>query len=584
MHLKFGNFVLDLDGCELTVGGKPASLERRPTELLCVLAESPGVLVTREHLARRIWGTAALIDADMGINTAIRKIRVVLGDNPAKPMFIETVQGRGYRFMAPLQSLDTNKTSISTIAVLPFDNLTGSDSHAYIADGFTEEMIASLGLVQPSRIQVIGRRSVMMCGHASLPLAEIGARLNAGHLLESAIRSEGDRLRVTTKLIDAPRQSQIWSAAYDGPRDGLLAFQQEVSSAVGAEIRRRLAPDTISIATGRHTANENAFDLYLRGRFCGNRYVSATNQEAIGYFEQATALDPGYALAWAGMAEIYAASPVNGDVPAATIWRHARHAAEMALRAGPRLAEAQAAMGFVRFWLDWDWLAAEADFRRAATLDPNYAFAHRMLGVALSHLGRHAAAAAAMRHAVRLDPLYAMHYALSAMLAFQAGDYAGGIAFGRQAITIDPRFWIGHFHLAQSLEQAGDQEEALRVLETAASLSGTSTKPLMLQGYILARQGRTNEARARLAVLQEVARDRFVPPYAAALISAGLGDGTAAIAALEGSLALRDVNLAFLPHDPKWNPLRTDPRFVSVLKRCGFAEPSPGSETPIVDV
>jgi tetratricopeptide (TPR) repeat protein len=415
----------------------------------------------------------------------------------------------------------------------------------------------------------------MILRDAALELSQIGARLNASHLLESAIRADGDRLRVTTKLIDAPQQHQIWAAAYDGPRDGLLAFQQEVSDAVSAQVRSRFAPDTVRIGTGRHTANEAAFDRYLRGRFSGNRYVSTSNQEAIGHFAAATALDPGYALAWAGMAETYGASPVNGDMPAATVWRPARHAAEMALRAAPLLAEAHAAMGFVRFWLDWDWLAAEADFRRATQLDPNYAFAHRMLGIALSHLGRHEAAAAAMRRAVQLDPLYAMHHALSAMLAFQAGDYAAGVAFGRRAISVDARFWIGHFQLAQSLEQAGAADEALAVLQDAVGMCGNSTKPLMLRGYILARQGRRSEAEALLATLAALARERFVPPYAAALIHAGLGDGDAAIAALEGGLAVRDVNLAFLPLDPKWHPFRADPRFADIVERCGFALPPP---------
>jgi TolB-like protein/Flp pilus assembly protein TadD len=545
VRVRFGDFELDLDGCVLTRGGRAVALERRPTEVLCMLASAPGQVVTREAVARQIWGAASGVDADMGINTAMRKIRAALGDTPAAPLHIETVQGRGYRFIAPLLKVAAPDQTISTIAVLPFDNLTGSDSHAYIAEGFTEEMISSLGLVQPARIQVIGRRSVTVLRQEALALADIGRRLGAGHLLESAIRAEGERLRVTTKLIDAPGQHQIWAAAYDGPRHGLLAFQQEVSEAVSGEIGRRFAPDTVRLRRPRHTASEAAFDLYLRGRFCWNRNVSSMTQEAVAYFTKATELDPGYALAWCGLADTYGAAPVNSDVPAATVWRQARQA------------------------------AAAADFRRAIGLDPNYALAHRMLGVALSHLGEHAEAAAAMRRAVQLDPLFAMHHALSAQLAFNAGEFAAAAAFARQAVTIDARFWIGHWQLGQALDQLGEDAAALRALEEAAQYCGQSSKPLMVQGYILARQGRVEEAQARLDLLRGLARDRFVPPYAMALIHLGLGEADAAFAALEASLAVRDVNLAFMPWDPKWRVWHGDARFGDILARCGFGAAPP---------
>lgn len=575
MRIRFGDFELNLTGCELTRFGRPVLLERRPTEVLCHLVSRPNTLVTREILAREIWGAASEVDADMGINTAIRKIRTVLGDTPAAPRHIETIQGRGYRFIAPIQPEAISDLPLSTIAVLPFDNLTGSEAHSYIAEGFTEEMISALGQVEPGRIQVIGRRSVMMLRDTRLAFADIGARLGVGHLLESAIRAEGRYLRATTKLIHAPSEQQVWTAAYDGPRDGLLAFQQEVSLAVCDQIRGHFAPDAARRAPSRHTSSEAAFDLYLRGRSCWNRNVSSMNQEALGYFARATKLDPGYALAWSGLADTYSASPINSDVPAPAVWRQARDAAEKAVQAGPELAETHASMGFVRFWLDWDWHAAEQDFRRAIALDPNYAFAHRMLGIALSHLGSDTQAVAAMRRAVALDPLFAMHRALSAMVAFQAGAFAHAAAFGREATTLDPGFWIGHYQLAQALERMGETDEALNVLSQAARVCGHSSKPLMLQGYILARTGDVDAARARLALLNEMAADRFVPPYAAALIHAGLGDADAAVAALENSLAVRDVNLVFLPRDPKWEPLRADPRFADIVRRCGFTGPPP---------
>jgi TolB-like protein/Tfp pilus assembly protein PilF len=577
MRIRFADFELDLTNCELLKNGRPVALERRPTELLCHLAAAPNTLITRDALARQIWGAASGIDADMGINTAIRKIRATLGETPAAPRFIETIQGRGYRFIAAIHPEPT-AAALNTIAVLPFDNLTGSDQYLYIADGFTEEMIAALGLIEPGRIQVIGRRSVMMFRDTALPLADIGAQLGAPHLLESAIRAEGPMLRATTKLIHAPTQTQLWTGAYNGPSEGLLAFQQQVSLAVCEQIRTRFTPESAPRRHTRHTSNNAAFDLYLRGRASWNRNVSTTNQEALDYFTQATTLDPGYALAWSGLADTYSASPVNADVPAAAIWRQARHAAEQAVRTGPHLAEAHASLGFVRFWLDWDWPAAEQDFCRAIALDPNYAFAHRMRAIALSHLGSNdAQAALSIARAVELDPLLAMHHALSAMVAFQAGDIARAVAFGRAATAMDANFWIGHFHLAQALEQSGQTEAALQTLAEASQKCGQSSKPMMLQGYILARSGRTQAARAHLATLTEMAASRFVPPYAAALIHAGLDDANAAFAALEQAVSVRDVNLAFLPRDPKWRHFHADPRFAAILAQCGFSAPPTAS-------
>ncbi len=565
MRVVFGPFQLDLDGCELTRDGRPVALERRPTELLCLLAARPGELVMRHELAQRIWGGAAGIDADMGINTAIGKIRRALDDSPSSPRHVETVQGRGYRFIAELRTPDVP----ATIAVLPFDNLTGSPALDYVADGFAEETMAALGQVAPDRLRVIGRRSVVALGRDMPAPEEVGRRLGATHLLESAVRAEGTWLRVTTRLIEAAGQQQIWSAAFDGQAGRLLAFQQEVSQAVAGQVRQhfQLAPRHRS---PRHTGSEAAYDLYLRGRHCWNANQSRATQEAVGYFERATTLDPGYALAWSGLADTHSASPINSDVPAASIWRQARMAAERAVAAGPELAEAVASMGFVRFWLDWDWPAALADFRRAATLDPNYAFAYRMIGIAASHLGLHAPAEAAMRRSVELDPLFPMHHALSSMVAFQAGRFEAAADFARAAIGLDGRFWIGHWQLAQAAEQLGDPEQALAALAAASITCGDSSKPAALRGYVLARMGRTEEARAELGMLDQAACSRFVPPYGRALIHAGLNEADQAFLALNQAVDARDVNLAFLPLDPKWRDFRADPRFGAVLTRCGF--------------
>lgn len=574
MHVSFGDFRLDLDGCELTRAGRAIALERRPTELLCLLAGRPGELIGRRELADKIWGASTRVDADMGINTAIRKIRAALGDTTGRPMYVETVQGRGYRFLAqvtaaPSASLEPAPGPV-TIAVLPFDNLTGSPEHDYLSDGFTEELIAILGGISPGNIRVIGRRSVMQFRALAAPDADIGRLLGADHLLESSIRLDGNALRVTTRLVAAGSQLQIWSGSFDSTLDRKLTFQQSVSRSVAETVRTLFAPQSQIKPDRPQTRQEAAYELYLRGRHCWNRNQSAATTEAIGYFTRATAADPDYALAWSGLADTYGSSPVNGDAPAAAIWQQAREAAFQAVRAGPELAEARASLGFVRFWLDWRWQDAVADFRCAAALDPNYAFAHRMVGIACSHLGLHEEARLAIRRAVERDPLFAMHHALSAVVALHAGAAAEAASFARDAIEVDPTFWIGHFQLAQALEQCGEPDGALAALAVAGTICGNSTKPAMLAGYIRARYGDRDAARAQLAAFDELARVRFVPPYAWALIHAGLGDFAASLAALRQGFDARDVNLCFLPCDPKWSAMRDLPPFQDLIGRCGF--------------
>jgi TolB-like protein/Flp pilus assembly protein TadD len=572
MLVHFADFDLNLTACHLSRAGQAVSLERRPTEILCLLAAKPGELITRHELALRVWGAAAGVDADMGLNTAIRKIRLALNDSAVAPRFIETVQGRGYRFIAPLAPPATPSPA-QTLAVLPFDNLGNTPDHDYLADGFTEEMIAALGALAPERLRVLGRRSVAPFRHASLSPTEIGQRLGALYLLEGSIRSDGNMLRITIRLLHAPDGRQLWSASCDGEASRLLILQSQVSQKVAASLRDELALEERPARPERHSRDEAAYHLYLRGRHAWNRNQSGMTQESLGYFKRAVELAPGYALAWSGLADAYSASPINSDVPALSVWQPASQAAQAALHAGPDLAEAVASLGFVRFWLDWRWQDALALFQRAAALDPNYAFAHRMVGIASSHLGLHAQAATAIRRAVELDPLFAMHHALSAVIAYHAGNFPQAASFARDAIEVDPKFWIGHLQLAHAMEQCGEPAAAFAALDDAARLCGNSSKPSMLRGYLLGRLGRHEEARAVREDLETAATQRFVPPVAFATIHLGLGEPAETLAWLRRAVAERDVNLAFLPVDRRWQPLRSHPDFAAILETCGFHAP-----------
>jgi tetratricopeptide (TPR) repeat protein len=360
----------------------------------------------------------------------------------------------------------------------------------------------------------------------------------------------------------------------------MLGLQRELSTVIAQQIRIRLSPERLDALARRHTRNADAYDLYLRGRYFGNQLTPATNKRAIEYFERATALDPNYALAWSGIADAVGASPINSDTPPRQVSARAREAAARAVAADPALAEAQNSLGYVNFLLDWNWPIAEAAFRSAIALDPSYARAHVVLAHVLSQQGRQAEAVTITRRARELEPLNAMVHAMSSQVAFQGRDYPGALEHARQAIVVDPELWIGYMESGQVYEQLGKPDLALEAFSNAARFSAGNTKAISHRGYVLAKAGRTEEAREILKTLEEVSRDRYVPPYALALVHAGLGERDAAFEWLDRAYEARDVHLIFLTVDPKWDPYRGDPRFVALLARCDFMRAArPGSPT-----
>jgi TolB-like protein/DNA-binding winged helix-turn-helix (wHTH) protein/Flp pilus assembly protein TadD len=616
---RFREFELDVAAYELRRRGRPVRLERRPMDLLILLVERRRQLVSRTEIVDRLWGDGVFVDVEMGINTAIRKVRQALGDSSDSPAFVETVQGKGYRFIADIDAVpdghaelpapearsprettagprgrmwvvaaigfallaavaalwrrDVAPPATVILAVLPFENLSGDPRHDYMADGLTEETIAALGQIEP-HLSVIGRTSTLAWRRSGKSLSQMGTELGVDYVVESSLRAEGARLRITSKLIRLRDQVQVWSASYDSEPTSVLALQRELSTAIVEQIRQRLSPERLSALARRQTRDPQAYDLYLRGRYVWNQLKPPATREAIKYFARATEIDRDYALAWSGLADAYVASPINGDAAPLEVLPRARAAAEHAVRADAQLAEAQNSMAMVHFWQGWDIPSAEAAFRRAIALDPAYELAHRTLGVMLAHAGRYEEAKPLLRRARELEPLNPMSHALSSHVSYLAGDYPEAAAFARQAIVVDPEFWIGHFLLGEAAERLDQDELALEELAASARLSGGNSKALALRGFVLAGLGRTKEAREVLDTLAAVRQARYVPPYATALIHAGLGETTAAFEWLDRAYDVRDVHVVYLPVDPKWDGLRADPRFRALLERCGLTGPA----------
>ncbi len=570
-HYEFGDFQVDTNKRLLLRNGDSVALTPKVFDTLLYLLQRQGEVVAKSELMLAIWPDTVVEENNLSQN--ISNLRRILGEDRGANQYIATIPGKGYRFTAAVEAIPKSDEGFSekvTLAVLPFENLSADPEREYLADGLTEETSAALGQIDPEHLSVIGRTSVMAYKRTAKTLAEIGRELEAAYLIESSLRAEGERLRITCKLIRVRDQVQVWSQSYDSEPRSLLNFQRELSGAIAQQIRVRLSPDRLNGLARRQTRNAEAHDLYLRGRHFWNQLTPATTKRASEYYVRATALDPQYALAWSGLADAFSASPINGDAPPMVAGPRAREAATYAIKAEPDLAEAQTSWGLVKFWFDWDWGSAEAAFRNAIASDPSYPFVHRMLGIVLAHLGRHEEAQSAIRRARELDPLVAVEHALSAQVAFVAKDYAAAVQFARQSIVVDPEFWIGLFQLGQAYVELGESELALDALNNAGRFSGGNSKVVSLRGYLFAKLGRTSEALQVLNTLETIARDRYVPPYAMAQVHLGLNHWDDALKWLERAYDARDVHLILLPVDPKWNPVRDDARFAAMLKRCGF--------------
>lgn len=599
---RFGEFTLDPARAALFFGEEELRLRRRTFEVLTYLVRNSGRLVPKQELFERVWGDVAVTDDSLV--QCLVEIRKALG---AEQERVKTIRGRGYLFegavserpksVRPEQPRDITSAvrsrgavlfllsilgtivgggawlasrsgggaEVSTLAVLPFTyTFTGDKSD--LADGLHEDVVSALGQIDPHRLRVLSRRSMVAYRAAGKSPAQIGQEVGADYLVEGIIREHGANWRLTFALVNARDQVHAWSETFDRDRSTLPYLQTEVARAVARQIHLRLSARQDQALLRRQARNPQAYEHYLRGRALWARTSRAALYGAIEEYKQAITLDPGYALAHAGLADVYSVLPITSDVPSSEAAAHAREAATRAVQADELLAEAHAALGWQEFWLGWNWPAAEASLRRATVLDPNYANAHRWLGHVLSNSGRHSEALAEMARARELDPFSPGMHMVSAQTAYNARDFAAAERHARQSIAMDANFWAGYVNLGQALAEQGQLPEALAAVSEGYRLGG-NTKGLR-RGYVLGLMGRKAEARQLLRDVEPSMRR--VAPYELALVSAALEDADGVFAALETAYAVRDVNMVFLPVDPKLDRFRADPRFQALLDRCGF--------------
>src|SRR5271170_2271747 len=565
-RMHFGVFELDLRAGELRKYGLKVRLQEQPFQILAMLVEHPGEVVTREELQRNLWPADTFVDFDHGLNKAINKIREALGDSAESPRFIETVTRRGYRFLADVKIVDAAAARgqevgagtgapvgavgpaaaveeaalprfrpvplawkicaivllvliasfviwklrrsggaapvIRSLAVLPLESLSNDDSQDYFADGMTDELITDLG--QISALRVISRTSVMTYKHARKPLPQIARELNVDAVVEGTVLRSGDQVRITAQLIQASDDKHLWAQSYEGDLRDTLALQNQVARAIAEQIRINLNPQEQAALKKVAVVDPEAYESYLKGRYFWNKRTADGLKAALAYFDQAIEEDPKYAEAYSGSADTYA---LLGDWQYAVMTTKealpkAKAAAVKALDLDSTLGEAHNSLAFCLDGFDWDFEGAGKEFRRAIELNPGYATAHHWYAWHLSLLGRYDEAIAEMRKAENLDPLSLIINADLAEILGLAHAYDESILQSRKAIEMDPNFALAHNQLGQAYLQQHMYKEAVVELQKAVQLSGGSPTCIANLARAYALSGRRNEALTLLSDLK----------------------------------------------------------------------------------
>ena len=567
--LRFESFELDVRSRELRKGKQRIRLQEQPFEILRLMLERPGDVVTREELARHLWPKGTFVDFEHSLNAAVKRLRAALGDDADNPRFVETLPRRGYRFIASLRDGETvamlpvMADFNARLAVLPFANLSGDPGQEYFSDGLTEEMILQLGRLCRGRIAVISRSSSTVFKGSGRRAREIGEILQADYLLEGSARREGDRVRITAQLVETRSEAHLWSDAYERSLTDCLSVQAEVA----ARIARSLAVELLPEQPVQPSHDAAAYQTYLKGRYYWNLPGDRGFPQAIEYFKQACDSDPNFAAAHADLARAHTARAEYYNLVPRTALEMARPIADRALELDPHLAHAHLAVANIRAMLDWDWEAAEAGFRQAMALNPSSDGGHRWCGILLAGLGRLSEAVREVQRARELDPLCLVTGTSDAWTRYIAGDYETAIDLCRYVMDMQRHFTPAWRVLGVSLIQMGRVAEGVAELEAAAAIASTDPVLLAWLAHAKAIRGDCGVARTILTALDHLRSERFVPAYHLALAHVGLGDADEAFRQLDVACEERDPALINLNRDPRFDPVRNDERFGRLLDR-----------------
>jgi TolB-like protein/DNA-binding winged helix-turn-helix (wHTH) protein len=618
--LRFDNFELDPGQFSLRRAGHRIRLERKPMELLILLAEKQGQLVPREEIIERVWSKDLFFDAECGINNIVRKIRAALNDDPEHPRFVETVVGKGYRFIGPIEvlaktadqvpalksvraqplpsqsrkapsrlalaiaaslavgllvwlavatlrpqrSAATGAASIRSIAVLPFTNLSGDPNQEYFADGMTEELVTEIGKL--GALRVISHTSVNRFKATKTPLQEIARELQVDAVVEGSVSREANRIRVTANLIQAFPERHLWAESFDRDLRNVLDLQSEVAGTIADRIKITVTPEERLRLSAKQTVNPEAHEFYLKGTFYNNKWTKDGFERGIEYFNQALQKEPRNARAYAGLAVAYGGLGIYGDM---TGYPQQKAAALKALQIDDTLAEAHNTLAWAKFTYDWDTVGAEQEFRRAIELNPSDARAHAWYGIFLAMLGHIEDSLQQVKNARQLDPLSIANTSLAYRTYYNAHNYGKAIEVCRDALDMDPNFVYAHQRLIAIYERKGELDKAIEERQRTGNLARDSEDPArevnsLHKAYV--ERGARGYWLKKLELLRAEPNSSVAIPIIVSY--ARLGNKDEAFRRLEKAFEDHLPYLIwYMPVSPDLDDLRSDPRYADLMRR-----------------
>ena len=632
--VRFSVFELDQRSGELRKHGSRVKLEGQPLRLLTVLVARPGEVVSREEVRQELWSDDTFVDFEHSINSAVRRLRHVLDDSADTPRFIETIPRRGYRFIYPLETgpLPPSRTgsapaeepprarfhwpvgayvllagvmiasilvgsevaglrsrdkaaNVEAIAVLPFHNLSADPADEYLADGIAEELIADLSQIRSFK-RVTSRTSAFSYKNTSKPVAEIGRDLNVGVVVEGSVARSGQHIRVDVQLVDTVADRPLWTKRYERDSANLFEIQSDIARQVAREIDAKLSPQQQQRLKRRAAVNVRAHQEYLKARYLHSKWDNRDNlNKAVERYSEAIRLQPDYAAAHAGQSLAYlflAAALMEVERPSDVIPK-AKAAAQRALQLDPESAEAYEAVGWLAHNHEWDWAAAERDYRQAIELNPNYAPPYVWLGHLLQTVGRAAEGPPLMERAHELDPL-SPHIEWSIAESYMlAGEMKKAEEKCQEALALHADFWPAHALLGNIYLWQKDYGRAIASMRTAVEVSKRHPYTLGMLASAYALAGRRAEALAIVSELKQLARRQYVAPPVMVRAYASLGNKVQAMEWMNKSYLWR---CSETPRVPLWGPvvasLRGYPPYEELLKKLNVgapAGPAPGQLT-----
>ena len=585
---EFGVYQLDTEEKVLVREGQPVALPPKDLETLVVLVEKAGHIVGKEELLEKVWPGVFIEENNLA--RRVFNLRQVLGEGPDGRKYIETIPKRGYRFVGSVRELgdsaestapaprtsDSPHSTLQTrgrrtlwswaiaavlivaaslltqhfwrarnaspdrvmLAVLPFENLSGDANEDYFADGLTEEMIVQLGQVQPSRLGVIARTSIVHYKHTKQSIAEIGRELGVGYVMEGSVRRAGGRVRITAQLIQAAQQTHVWAETYERSLDDVLTIQTEIARKVTDSLSIELLPARTRLDANAHL-NLDSYDKYLLGLHELGQGSKDSVTKAIHYFQEAIEEEPKDARLYSALSQAYDAATTYYSSPAEVMPR-AKEAALKAVELDPNLASAHVKLGYVHLFYDWDWPAAEKEYRRALEINPSSPEAQLGYANYLGTLGRFDEALSRVQQAYLYDPLAVESRNEALWIYYFSGRMPETVDQCHKTIELEPAAGTPYIVLAMAYAQMGKRAETLRAAEDAVHFadfpSGNATT-----ASALAQVGETLKAKKVLARALEQAKQRYVCRFIVAAAYTELGENEKALQSLEQAFLQRST-------------------------------------------